>query len=176
MCPPVPPQRRTTGLGAVFFMPRLYWKDPRCRADGIPTGTIAELLQGVVSKKVGIGFSGDFEFGKFRQDGTDGNSGFEGKRFGIRSAVSREDGAQGGCGPGCGMSGTLGMGVRNGRRRNGSTAGELAQDVVGHGYALGGTVADERIGSHASGTRDVSRHGEHLLSEFEGELGGNEAS
>ena len=85
---------------------------------------------------------------------------------------------------GSGREGSGGGGVRGGVRRIGGGIGgmegnagrEFANDVLRSGDAFRETVADERIGSKASGTKDVSGHGENLLSEIEGDLGGNEAS
>lgn len=85
---------------------------------------------------------------------------------------------------GSGREGSGGGGVYYGVRRIGGGIGgiegnagrEFANDVFRGGDAFRKTVADERIGSKASGTKDVSGHGENLLSEIEGELGGNEAS
>ena len=135
----------------------------------------------IVSEKVAVGYSRNLEFRELRQNGADRNARFEGDGFGIGRPELREGGKNGGR---TALSikevGMKGMAGRNRRIvmtfRTRHELRKFTEDVVGRGYALGRTVANERIRSKASRADDVARDGEHFLSKIEGEFGGDEAS
>lgn len=140
------------------------------------------LSEGIIPEEVGIRLAGDFELGKFGKDRPDGNSSFEGKGFRIGRTVAREDGKHGGSLTGrasvlpLGTSGN-GLGRETCRSRHPSgELGKFAKCVFRHRDAFGRAVPDERIGSDAPGTHDVSRNREDFFSEVEGELGRYQAS